>query len=232
MPDPIDPNTPEDERLSESQKPTAPIPQDPEGTGDEFFQGVHKPDPVPERIGPYRVVGELCRGGMGVVFAAIRDDDQFRRRVAIKVVKRGMDTDEILRRFEQERQVLAAMNHPNIARLLDGGSTEDGRPYFVMEFVEGQRLDHYCDTHHLTVSERLELFAHVCRGVQYAHQNLIVHRDLKPANIIVTKDGEPKLLDFGIAKVINPDIAHLALDPTGTEFRLMTPEYALSLIHI
>jgi serine/threonine protein kinase/tetratricopeptide (TPR) repeat protein len=180
----------------------------------------------PMRIGPYRVHHEIGRGGMGVVYVAVRDDDQFKRRVALKVLKRGMDTDDVLRRFELERQLLAAMNHPNIARLYDGGQTDDGRPYFVMEYVEGLPLDEYCDVHRLHIDERLELFRTVCAAVHYAHQNLVVHRDLKPGNILVSKDGVPKLLDFGIAKLINPEFAFIHGDPTAPEFRVMTPEYA------
>jgi serine/threonine protein kinase/tetratricopeptide (TPR) repeat protein len=182
--------------------------------------------PRPRRIGPYRVIRELNRGGMGVIYLGVREDDQFRRRVAIKVLKRGMDTAEILRRFELERQLLAALNHPNIARLYDGGETDDGLPYFAMEYVEGQPIHDYCDTHRLRIAERLELFRAVCAAVHYAHQNLVVHRDLKPSNIIVTADGVPKLLDFGIAKLINPEMAFIAGDPTAPELRIMTPEYA------
>jgi serine/threonine protein kinase/tetratricopeptide (TPR) repeat protein len=180
----------------------------------------------PMRIGAYRVIRELGRGGMGVVYLGMREDDQFKRRVAIKVLKRGMDTDEILRRFELERQLLAALNHPGIARLYDGGQTDDGLPYFAMEYVEGQPIDVYCDTHRLRIGERLELFRTVCSAIHYAHQNLVVHRDLKPGNIIVTGDGVPKLLDFGIAKLINPELSLIRGDPTAPELRVMTPEYA------
>lgn len=183
-------------------------------------------EPLPERIGGYRVVRELGRGGMGVVYLARKDDDRFQRTVAIKVVKRGMDTEDIVRRFETERQLLAAMDHPNIARLLDGGTTEDGRPYFVVEHIEGKPIDKYCDENRLSVGERLRLFLKVCSAVHYAHQNLVVHRDIKPGNILVTKEGEPKLLDFGIAKLLNPAFAPVAQDPTSPSLRLMTPEYA------
>ena len=180
----------------------------------------------PRRIGPYRVLHELGRGGMGVVYLGVRDDDQFKQHVAIKVLKRGMDTDEILRRFELERQVLAALNHPGIARLYDGGVTEHGLPYFAIEYVDGQPLDDYCDTRRLRIDERLELFRLVCAAVHYAHQNLVVHRDLKPGNILVTSEGVPKLLDFGIAKLINPQLSMAAADPTRPDLRIMTPEYA------
>ncbi|MBI1762961.1 MAG: serine/threonine protein kinase, partial [Acidobacteria bacterium] len=138
---------------------------------------------------------------MGAVFLAERADREFKQRVALKLIKRGLDTDEIIARFRHERQILAALDHPNIARLLDGGTTSDGLPYFVMEYVEGEPLDAYCTTYNLTLHERLNLFRTVCGAVHYAHQNLVVHRDLKPANILVTAEGVPKLLDFGIAKV-------------------------------
>lgn len=189
----------------------------------EVFEGFER---QPTRIGPYRLIRELGRGGMGVVYLATREDAQFKQRVAVKVLKRGMDTEDILKRFELERQVLAGMNHPGIARLYDGGETEEGLPYFAIEYVEGQPIDEYCDTHRLRIGERLELFRLVCAAVHYAHQNLVIHRDLKPSNILVTKDGVPKLLDFGIAKIINPELVLIAGDPTAPEFRLMTPEYA------
>ncbi len=181
---------------------------------------------IGRRLGAYRIERELGRGGMGSVYLAVRADDEFRKRVAIKLIKRGMDTDFIVRRFRNERQILASLDHPNIARLLDGGSTDDGLPYFVMEYVEGQPLYLYCDEHKLTIVQRLKLFREVCAAVQYAHENLVIHRDLKPGNILVTAAGTPKLLDFGIAKLLNPDIATHALDPTTAAMRLMTPEYA------
>lgn len=179
----------------------------------------------PPRIGPYRCIRAVGRGGMGTVLLAIREEAQFKHRVAIKLLRQGMDTADILRRFELERQVLAALNHANIARLLDAGASEDGRPYFVMEYVEGRPIDEYCDTEGLSVAERLRLFRKVCAAVQFAHQNLVVHRDLKPGNILVGADGEPKLVDFGIAKLLNPDLAQITV-ATGPELRLMTPEYA------
>ena len=178
------------------------------------------------RIGAYRIVREIGRGGMGAVYLAERDDGQFRKQVAIKLIKRGMDTDFILRRFRNERQILASLDHPNIGRLLDGGTTQDGLPYFVMEYIEGQPLYVYCDNHRLTIRERLRLFCQICSAVSYAHQNLVIHRDIKPGNILVSADGSPKLLDFGIAKLLNPDLAAQTLDPTLTALRLMTPEYA------
>jgi len=174
------------------------------------------------RIGAYRVLRELGHGGMGTVYLAARADDQYQKRVAIKVV-RGLDSDQIVRHFRRERQILAALDHPNIARLLDGGTTEDGLPYFVMERVEGEPIDSFCDGRKLSVQERLKLFQGVCAAVQYAHQNLVVHRDLKPKNILVDAQGVPKLLDFGIAKLLNPEISGEAA--TGTVLA-MTPEYA------
>ncbi|MDX2116012.1 MAG: protein kinase [Planctomycetota bacterium] len=179
----------------------------------------------PERIGPYRILQTLGQGGMGLVYLAQRDDTTYAQRVALKVIRRGMDTDDILRRFELERKLLSALNHPNIARLVDGGQTEDGRPYFALEYIEGMPIEKYCDTHQLGLRERLALFQKVCSAVHYAHQNLIVHRDLKPGNVLVTSKGEPKLLDFGIAKLLNPALFEVEA-VTGPAVRLMTPEYA------
>ncbi|MCG3159367.1 MAG: Serine/threonine-protein kinase PknD [Acidobacteria bacterium] len=181
---------------------------------------------IGRQIGVYKLVREIGRGGMGAVYLAVRADDQFRQRVAIKLVKRGMDTDFVIRRFRNERQILAALNHPNIARLLDGGATDDGLPYFVMEYIEGLPIHRYCDTRRLSVRERLNLFRQVCAAAHYAHENQVIHRDIKPGNILVTEDRTPKLLDFGIAKILDPDLAADTLDPTVTAMRLMTPEYA------
>jgi eukaryotic-like serine/threonine-protein kinase len=175
------------------------------------------------RIGPYRALKELGRGGMGLVYLAARADEQYHKRVAIKVIKAEVDRDEVVSRFRQERQILASLDHPNISRFLDGGATEDGRPYFVMEHVEGMAIDHYCDRQSLSIAERLKLFRQVCSAVQYAHRNLIVHRDIKPGNILVTAEGVPKLLDFGIAKLVNPGLSGEAGTMTGLA---MTPEYA------
>lgn len=177
------------------------------------------------RIGPYRLQREIGRGGMGTVWLAVRDDQEFERRVAIKVLKRGMDTDEIVRRFRLERQILANLEHPHVAELYEGGTTDDHRPYFVMEYVDGLPIDRYCDHHALAVGERLALFRKVCGAVQFLHRNLVVHRDLKPSNILVTAEGEPKLLDFGIAKLLDPtSLRPLTLTEPG--WRPMTPEYA------
>ncbi|MDA8021294.1 MAG: serine/threonine protein kinase [Thermoanaerobaculia bacterium] len=177
-----------------------------------------------DRIGSYRVVRELGRGGMGVVYLATRDDDAFEHQVAIKVAQVRLDSDQGLR-FQQERQILANLQHDHIARLLDGGTTNDGRAYFVMEYVEGLPLEQHCDKYEYSIDQRLALFQRVCAAVQVAHQNLIIHRDLKPANILVTSDGEPKLLDFGIAKILDPGRSP-SLIATATGLRAMTPDYA------
>src|SRR5215210_1908680 len=189
---------------------------------------VDEKDPmIGRRLGSYRIEREIGRGGMGAVYEASRADNEFNKRAAIKLVKRGMDTDFILRRFRKERQILAALDHPHIAGLLDGGTTEDGLPYFVMEFIEGQPLYRYCDSRQLTVADRLKLFRAICEAVHYAHQKQVVHRDIKPSNVLVTSEGIPKLLDFGIAKLLNPSLAgDITHDPTATSMRLMTPEYA------
>ncbi|MCP4654137.1 MAG: serine/threonine protein kinase [bacterium] len=184
---------------------------------------VHARDPDSlRRIGPYRLVRLLGRGGMGAVYLATREED-FRQPVALKLIKRGMDTDEIIRRFQNERQILAELQHPNIARILDGGTSPDGRPYFAVEHVEGEPIHRYCDARKLSTHARLELFRKVCSAVHFAHQQLVVHCDLKPANILVDGAGEPKLLDFGIAKLLRPDRASQA---TAADRRPMTPEYA------
>jgi eukaryotic-like serine/threonine-protein kinase len=181
---------------------------------------------IGRRIGPYRIVEEIGMGGMGEVYRAFRADDEYRKQVAIKLVRAGQDSRLVVARFKNERQVLASLDHPNIARLLDGGTTEDGIPYFVMELIEGQPIQEYCDRHKLTVEERLKLFLQLCSAVQYAHQRLIIHRDLKPSNILVTAEGIPKLLDFGIAKLVDPASASQLPDLTASGFRLLTPGYA------
>lgn len=178
-----------------------------------------------ERVGPYRVLRLIGRGGMGDVYEAERDDEQFRQQVAIKIIKRGMDTDFVRDRFLRERQILASLDHPRIARLFDGGATADGSPYFVMELVDGERITAYCRRHQLSVNDKLKLFRKVCSAVQHAHQRLVVHRDLKPSNILIDNGGEPKLLDFGIAKLLSPDVGQ-SHTRTETALRLMTPEYA------
>lgn len=177
-------------------------------------------------LGSYRIEREVGRGGMGAVYEAYRADGEFRLRVALKVVKRGVDTDFVLRRFRNERQILAALDHPFITRLIDGGTTPDGRPYFVMEYLDGQTLYRYSDKKRLTIDERLDLFCRVCEAVEYAHGKQVIHRDLKPSNIFVTNDGQPRLLDFGIAKLLNPEMASDTLQPTATALRMMTVDYA------
>ncbi len=176
-------------------------------------------------IGVYRIVSEIARGGMGTVYLAERTD-AFRKRVALKVVKRGMDTDEVIRRFQYERQVLASLDHPNIARIIDGGATDDGVPYLVMEYIEGEAIDAYCVHHQLSIAERLPLFLAVCDAVAYAHRALVIHRDLKPSNIVVAANGAPVLLDFGIAKVLDPMLTGGTVANTAVGLGPMTPEYA------
>jgi serine/threonine protein kinase/tetratricopeptide (TPR) repeat protein len=173
------------------------------------------------RVGPYLVGDEIGHGGMGEVFAATRADGQYEKKVALKLVRSGYETAFLLERFRNERQILAGLDHPNIARLLDGGTTEDDVPYLVMELVEGEPIDAYCDARKLTVTERLHLFRQACSAIQYAHQHLVIHRDIKPSNILVTQDGTPKLLDFGIAKLLDTSGSTEA-----TVLRPMTPAYA------
>jgi len=180
---------------------------------------------LPSAIGPYAIEDEIGAGGMGTVYRAARSADGFRQTVALKLVRRGMDTDFILARFRAERQILAGLDHPGIARLLDGGSTEDGHPYFVMEFIPGRHLLEDADARRLGIPERLRLFLQVCEAVAYAHRHLVVHRDLKPSNILVTPEGAPRLLDFGLAKVLGPDIGGTE-GRTATAFRMLTPDYA------
>ena len=177
-----------------------------------------------QNIGPYRVIRKIGQGGMGAVYLAGRADEAYQKEVAIKLIKRGQDTDDVIRRFRGERQILASLDHPNITRLLDGGTTEDGLPYFVMEYIQGQPIDNYCDSHKLSVDGRLKLFQSVCAAVHFAHQNLVIHRDIKPGNILVTAEGVPRLLDFGIAKLLAAEPA--IPDRTLTIARRLTPESA------
>ncbi len=180
----------------------------------------------PEQVGAWRITGRLGRGGMGVVYFGTRDLDGVAQLVAVKVVRPGMDTAEILSRFRQERRILASLDHPNIARLLDAGASAEGRPYFVMEHVDGLVVDEYCDQHRLSVKQRLRLFLVICAAVQHAHERLVVHRDLKPRNILVTTDGVVKLLDFGIGKILATDTEGEAAIETSSQARLLTPDYA------
>lgn len=177
------------------------------------------------RLGAYLLQQVIGSGGMGTVYLAIRDDEAFKKQVAVKVFQPRIGGAALLSHFQQERQILATLDHPNIARLVDGGTTEDGLPYLVIEYVEGQPIDEYCNGHKLSITERLKLFEQVCGAVQYAHQNLIVHRDLKPSNILVTENGTVKLLDFGIAKLLHTH-GQAAAKLTRTGIHLMTPEYA------
>ncbi len=179
----------------------------------------------PARIGPYRVLGLIARGGMGAVYRAVRDDDAFEKTVALKLVRAGHSPELLERRFRQERRILARLQHPNIATILDGGATDQGHPYLVMEHVEGEPIDRWCAARGSGTRDRLALMARVCAAVHYAHQSLVVHRDLKPQNILVTADGQPKLLDFGIAKLLTDDTSPDGA-PTATIVPMMTPEYA------
>jgi len=192
-----------------------------------FIESPAVPDASPDgleghMVGPYRVLAEVGRGGMGAVYRAVRADDEYQKQVALKVV--GRPDPELVRRFRSERQILASLDHPGIARLIDGGATADGLPWLAMEFVCGQPITEYVRTHGLTLRQRLELFRETCAAVHYAHQSLVVHRDLKPSNILVTPAGAPRLLDFGIAKLLSDD--DLAAGATLTLLRAMTPEYA------
>ena len=191
-------------------------------TNGEVDQGAAVAD---QQIGSYKIIRELGRGGMGTVYLAARADATFDKQVALKLIKRGMDSDAIIKRFVMERQILANLDHPNIARMIDGGTTVNGRPFFVLEYIEGTSITRYCDQHKLNTLERLKLFLQICAAVQFAHRSLVVHRDLKPGNILVTNDGTPKLLDFGIAKLLSSDWS-TSVEATETIARLLTPEYA------
>jgi serine/threonine protein kinase/tetratricopeptide (TPR) repeat protein len=182
-----------------------------------------QPDLAGRHIGPFKVIRRISQGGMGAVYLAARADGLYNRQVALKVIKPGMDTDFIIRRFRDERQILASLDHPNIAKLFNGGTTAYGLPYFVMEFIEGEPINEYCDNHKLNTKERLKLFCTVCSAVEHAHEKNVIHRDIKPANVLVTAEGAPKLVDFGIAKLLDPDWSG---DRTATALRLMTPDYA------
>lgn len=178
---------------------------------------------IGKNVGNYRVIDVIAAGGMGTVFLAERADGTFDQKVALKVIKRGMDSEAVLQRFFNERRILASLDHPYIARLLDGGTTEDGVPYYVMELVDGIPLTDYVEENEVSVDERLILFTKIASAVTYAHQNLVIHRDLKPSNILVTPAGEPKLLDFGIAKLLMSGNSGLI---TATQQFILTPDYA------
>ncbi len=194
-------------------------------------------DQIGTRIGAYRLIEHLGQGGMADVYLAERDDGQYRQQVALKLLRRGPHYADVLQRFRAERQILARLTHPNIARLLDGGVTQndgpspDGQPYLVMEYIDGVPITDFCDQHRLPIAERLDLFRQVCQAVQFAHQNLVVHRDLKPSNVLVIPSknggtGTPKLLDFGIAKLLNPEVSDISVLQTRSHIRVMTPAYA------
>ena len=176
------------------------------------------------RFGPYRIIKEIGRGGMGRVFLAERADEEYGQVVALKIAHDSLSA-EGLRSFRDERQILATLQHPNIARLMDGGTTEDGVPYLVMEYVQGVPIDEYCTANALSVRQRVELFSTICSAVDVAHRNLVVHQDLKPSNILVS-DGVPKLLDFGIAKLLEPSGEATAAGQSNTGPAMLTPEYA------
>lgn len=174
-------------------------------------------------IGPYRLIRTIATGGMGQVYLAVRDDDQFERFVALKVIKSGSVSEEALARFYEERQILASLNHPHIARLFDGGTDDEGIPWFAMEYIEGKPITDYSKQNEIDTDRKIDLFLSVCLAVQYAHQNLVIHRDLKPGNILITAEGKPKLLDFGIAKFTDFDYEK---DGSEKNNGFLTPEYA------
>ncbi len=180
------------------------------------------PSRTSQMIGPYRVLRELGKGGMGIVYLAVRDDGAFRKNVAIKLLRGDAVTAEFVERFRNERQVLANFDHPNIARILDGGDTTEGMPFYVMEYVEGRPIDRYCDEDKLSLNDRLKLFQKLCGAISYLHQNQVIHRDLKPGNILVSTEGIVKLLDFGIAKQLGP----ASMELTTAEGTPLTPAYA------
>jgi tetratricopeptide (TPR) repeat protein/tRNA A-37 threonylcarbamoyl transferase component Bud32 len=197
-----------------------------EAVGEAATSLAHEPEPQQqERIGSYRIERKLGQGGMGAVYLAIRDDDQYRKKVALKVIRRGLDASWMVNRFRHERQILASLEHPHIARLLDGGSTSEGLPYIVMEYVEGEPITEYCTTRGLDVRARLNLFQQVCSAVSYAHRKLIIHRDLKPGNILASESGGPRLLDFGTAKLVSAEFEDQTA-PTQTVASMLTPDYA------
>ena len=185
-----------------------------------------QPSVIGQRIGHYQIVREIGRGGMGTVYQAVRADEQYLQSVAIKFVSLGAETRRTLSRIRIERQILATLQHANIAALLDGGTTQDGRPYIVMEYIDGEPLLDYCRRRSLSVPARVELFRALCNAVQYAHQMLVIHRDIKPGNVLVTSDGVPKLLDFGIAKLLTPELMPGIEAETKTLHRVLTPDYA------
>ncbi len=204
------------EKLNNFENPVANI--------SEIWQDEKAEDFIGKQIGNYKITKEIGRGGMGIVFKALREGEDFSQIAALKLLKRGMDSDTLSRRFRFERRILASLEHQHIARLLDGGQTADGTSFFAMEYVKGKPIDEYCDEKDLNTNERLRLFLQICAAVSFAHSRLVVHRDLKPSNILVTADGTVKLLDFGIAKILSPD--ELTQNQTVTALGMMTPQYA------
>jgi eukaryotic-like serine/threonine-protein kinase len=181
---------------------------------------------IGRRVGPYRLVRELDSGGMGIVYLGVRSDDQYFQIVAVKMIRNGLESAALVQRFRAERQILATLTHPNIGTILDGGETEDGRPFIVMEYVEGQPITLASETRSLSIRQRVELFRSVCSAVHYAHQKLVIHRDIKPSNVLVTPDGVVKLIDFGVSKPLRPELIPGELPETDSGHRLMTPDYA------
>jgi serine/threonine protein kinase len=179
-----------------------------------------------KRVGPYEILEEIALGGMGAVYRAIRADGQYKQQVALKIVRSELGAELTATRFRNEQQILASLDHPNIGRILDGGTTTDGLPYFVMEFIDGLSITDFCDHNKLTIDERLKIFRTVCSAVHYAHQHLVIHRDIKPSNILITPNGVPKLLDFGIAKILDPNLLAENVAVTLAGLWIMTPEYA------
>ncbi|MBV9156674.1 MAG: serine/threonine protein kinase, partial [Acidobacteriaceae bacterium] len=177
-------------------------------------------------LGPYRLLREIDSGGMGVVYLGVRSDNQYFQIVAVKMIRRGFESPSLIQRFRAERQILATLNHPNIGAIHDGGETKDGRPFIVMEYVEPQPITEACASRNLPIRERVELFRSVCSAVHYAHQKLIIHRDIKPSNVLVTPQGLVKLIDFGVAKSLVPELIPGGIPKTETFQRLLTPDYA------
>ncbi len=215
------------EGLLESDKQTTPFLDPPSrGAAFEILADVLDDAPMPAEVGRYRLIRMVGSGGMGAVYAAVRSDGEFDREVAVKVIRPGMATDDILRRFRQERQTLANLDHPNIAKLLDGGAAANRSPYLVMEYIDGKPIHRYCDEHHIPIDQRLMMFRDACSAVQHAHRHLIVHRDLKPGNILVTEEGVCKLVDFGIATILSGEPGQRHDTVTEASRRIMTPQYA------
>ena len=216
--------------MSTPNDPNLPIPSSDslltETLADRAESSVTSVAPPPSHIGPWRLIEPLGVGGMGTVYLAGRDDQELVWQAAIKIIRAGVGGGAVIRRFRAERQILASLDHPNIASMYDAGTLPDGRPYLVLEYVRGVPIDRYCRNHGLSMDRRVEIFQKVCSAVRHAHQHLVIHRDLKPSNILVGSDGEPKLLDFGIAKLLDPDTFPLPIDDTQTGVRPMTPRYA------